>query len=217
MKLRIRKWKTEDAWTEVEFEPPRLGLNLAQAVVEAAARLAGLRGPTTSSEQAERSCPFCEQANGASFKEPGVLFLEVELETRLRRVEKLNEGWPAMVVCAWVSREEAQAELDAAAAGEDAPPPPSRLPGLSLDVVLGQWAAQQGQEIGRRMQAEPCANCGHGRLFHRKGALRFREEADRLPEHACRAPSDEKPGLGSLFCRCDAYQPTAENPPKETP
>lgn len=243
LKLRLRRWDTtrENDWVEVEYSEappePRAPVvlpsfladeaDLAQKVCEEAARLARLRGPPQ-----ERACPFCAQANGPAFERPGVLFLEVEGEARLRRVEKLNMGWrPSLVTCSWVTRDEAQVEIAEAEARGRA----SSLTALVLGMFgvgkgrhaaarvaaqrgdfagVGVGAAMVGHQLaGEMLKKDPCARCGHGRAFHRQGAVQLRNELQRLhdmhqPERACRF----RITVGQERCTCEAYE---EPTPKE--
>jgi len=241
-KLRIRRWDTtrENDWIEVEYSEappePRAPVvlpsflaeeaNLAQKVCEEAARLAGLRGPPQ-----ERACPFCAQANGPAFEKPGILFLEVEGEARLRRVEKLNTGWrPSLVTCSWVTRDEAQAEIAEAEAADRegeifegiAVCEGSPLAAFVFGVFSGNFrnaaAAQRGHELaGEMLKKDPCTRCGHGRAFHRQDAVQLRNELQRLhdmhqPEHACRF----RITVGQERCTCEAYEGPIPETPKET-
>jgi len=224
-KLRIRRWDTtrENDWIEVEHPeaPPEPRApsfladeaDLAQKVCEEAARLAGLRGPPQ-----ERDCPFCAQANGPAFERPGVLFLEVEGEARLRRVEKLNTGWtPSLVTCSWVTRDEAQVEIAEAEAEADSEISP--LAALVLGIFgFGRYsrsaAAQRDHELaGEMLKKDPCARCGHGRAFHRQGAVALRDAARDQPERACRF----RLAVGQERCACEAYEePIPETLKEET-
>lgn len=218
-KLRIRRWDTtrENDWIEVEHPeaPPEPRApsfladeaDLAQKVCEEAARLAGLRGPPQ-----ECVCPFCAQVNGPAFERPGVLFLEVEGEARLRRVEKLNTGrTPSLVTCSWVTRDEAQVEIAEAEAEADSEGEISPLAALVLGIFgafgggsRNAAAARRGHELaGEMLKKDPCARCGHGRAFHRQGE----------PEHACRF----RLAVGQERCACEAYEePIPETLKEET-
>jgi hypothetical protein len=89
MNFRVRKWRGEGAM--------------------------GRWQPFTMSEGA--CCAGCDAANNDGFTTPGVLFIEVEKNDQgaraveLRRVEKVNHGWPSILLCKRVSEAEALAEM----------------------------------------------------------------------------------------------------------
>lgn len=94
MKVRVRKWRATGR--EGQWRDP----------------------PENEHDVGGRDCPACWWCNSRSMAEPGVAFIEVETTSdageasiELRRVEKLNRGWPSALFCKRSSDAEAAAEL----------------------------------------------------------------------------------------------------------
>lgn len=173
-------------------------------------------------EHDEDDCPACEAAE--HLKADEILFVQIESEDgsiEIRRVRAFLSGFfrrSLVLNCRVVSREQADEEIARVATGEEIESGAEEMKktsilGVSFDLLRmmfdpNAYAAEMGAYYGRKVsQHDPCEECGHGRLLHKRQAYvieehRRRDEA--LSATQCRHGHHQ----GGVPCPCPCWKGT---------